>query len=398
MALYTYIFKVYRKGGTIQMIIKDCHIIYKDRIEFGAVKIEAGKIKEINPKINLDEEVIDAKGLYLSPGFIDVHIHGANGCDTMDGTIEALTGMATAIVKHGTTSFVPTTMTMGIGDIQKAIKVIKKLKDEGNTGAHILGVNIEGPFISPKAVGAQNPQHLLFPSISAYKEMVGDCEDVVISITIAPELEGAKELIKYISKKGILCAAGHTGATYEEMQEAINWGISHVTHLYHGMTPFNHRAPGVVGAVFDSDITTETISDGIHSNYAALRMAYKQKGTDKVVLITDAMRACCTEEGEYTLGGQKVIVSKGAARLEDGTLAGSVLTLDKAIYNVYKNCKLPLYEVVKMATYNPAQLCKVETHKGLIQSGYDADLVLFDEDIQIKKVFVKGKSIDPELI
>ena len=158
------------------------------------------------------------------------------------------------------------------------------------------------------------------------------------------------------------------------------------------MTPLNHREPGVVGATFDSDITTETISDGIHISYPALRIAYKQKGTDKVLLISDAMEACCMPDGEYLLGGQEVTVSNGAARLRNGALAGSVLTLDKAIYNVYKNSNYPLYEVVKMASYNGAKHCRVEDHKGLIKEGYDADLVLFDDNISVKKVFVSRKT------
>nr|WP_302595455.1 N-acetylglucosamine-6-phosphate deacetylase [uncultured Cellulosilyticum sp.] len=379
------------------MIITNCHIIYKDRIEFGSVRVEAGKIKAINPKEYGGAEVLDAKGLYLSPGFIDVHIHGANGCDTMDGTIEAINNISKAILKHGTTSFLPTTMTVAISEIQQTLKAIKLLKNGGSEGAQILGAHLEGPFVSPKAIGAQNPRYLERPSIETYKQMVAGCEEAVVSITLAPELEGAKELIAYLKAQGIVCSAGHTMATYEEMQEAIGWGISHSTHLYNAMRPFNHRAPGVVGAIFDSNITTETIADGIHSTYSALRIAYKQKGTDKVLLISDAMMACCMPSGDYALGGQKVIVKDGAARLENGALAGSVLTLDKAVRNVYENCNLPLYEAVKMATYNPAKLCKVDTHKGLIQKGYDADLLLFDEKVQIKKVFIKGQEVYSEM-
>ena len=190
-----------------------------------------------------------------------------------------------------------------------------------------------------------------------------------------------------------MCSLGHTTATYEQTIEAIECGACHSTHLYNAMTPLNHRAPGVVGAIFDSDITTETIADGIHISYPALRIAYKQKGTDKVLLMTDAMMACCMPDGEYSLGGQDVIVINGAARLKNGSLAGSVLTLDKAVKNVYKNCTLPLNEVVKMASYNGAKHCKVDDHKGLIKEGYDADLILFDDDINIEKVFISGKEV-----
>ena len=375
------------------MLIKNCNIVYLDKIEKGSLLIEEGKIKAINPKNLEDENIIDANGKYVSSGFIDVHIHGAGGCDTMDGTGEALNTIAKTIVKHGTTAFTPTTMTVSIDDIKKSMKVIKKLKEEGSEGAQILGAHLEGPFISPKAIGAQNPNHVLAPSIEAYNEMVKDCEDAVVSITLAPEVEGAKELIKYLSEKGIVCSIGHTKATYEEAMESIECGVCHSTHLYNAMTPLNHRSPGVVGAIFDSDITTETISDGIHIAYPALRIAYKQKGTDKVLLVTDAMMACSMPDGEYSLGGQAVRVENGAARLMNGALAGSILTLDKAVRNVYKNSNLPLNEVIKMASYNGAKHCKVDDHKGLIKEGYDADLILFDDEINIEKVFVLGKEV-----
>jgi len=375
------------------MLIKNCNIIYLNKIENGSILIENGKIKEINPIACSDENIFDAHGLYVSPGFIDVHIHGAGGFDTMDGTDEAINVIARTIVKHGTTAFTPTTMTVSIEAIQKSMRVIKKLKEEGTEGAHVLGAHLEGPFISPEAIGAQNPNYLLPPSISTYNEMVRDCEDAVVSITLAPEVDGAKELIKYLSEKGIVCSLGHTKATYEQAMEAIECGACHSTHLYNAMTPLNHRNPGVVGATFDSDITTETISDGIHISYPALRIAYKQKSTDNVLLITDAMMACSMPDGEYSLGGQSVTVENGAARLKNGSLAGSVLTLDKAVKNVYKNSNLPLYEIVKMASYNGAKHCKVNDCKGQIKEGYDADLILFDDDINIKRVFILGKEV-----
>ena len=411
------------------MWITNCQIILKDRIEKGTVRVREGKITriiledktqnehkenlEVNLKRNykdcdnvaLKEEIVDAKEMYLSPGFIDIHLHGAGGYDTMDGNTAALEGIAKAIVKHGTTAFLPTTMTVSIPEINQTLHAIKAFMEDRaqedktqlarkNTkidGAQVLGAHLEGPFVNPKAIGAQNPKYLLLPSIRAYDEIVKGCEDIVVSMTLAPELNGAKELIQYATSKGIVCCAGHTQATYAEMIKATEWGISHVTHLYNAMTPFNHREPGVVGAAFDSHLTAETISDGIHISYPALRIAYKQKSTDEMLLITDAMMACCMPDGKYALGGQAVYLKDGAARLENGALAGSVLTLEQAIYNVYHHCNLPLYEVVKMATYNPAKFCKVEDRKGLIKEGYDADLVLFDENLQVKRVWVKGE-------
>ena len=373
------------------MLIKNCNIIYLDRIENGSVLIEDGKIKEINPS-NVDAtDVIDANGLYLSPGFIDVHIHGAGGHDTMDGTYEAINEISKVIVKHGTTAFTPTTMTVAVENIRKSMEVIKEAKDKGTDGAIVLGAHLEGPFINSKAIGAQNPNFLIPPTLENYNAMVGDAEDAVVSITIAPEIPGAKELIKELSERGVVCAIGHTRATYDQAMEGIKCGCGHATHLFNAMTPFAHREPGVVGAIFDSEITTETISDGIHISYPALRVAYKQKTPDKVLLVTDAMMACGMSDGMYSLGGQDVEVKNGAARLLSGSLAGSILTLDRAVHNVYKNVGLPLYEAVKMASYTPAKHCKVADRKGLIKEGYDADLLLFDEDINIKNVIVGGK-------
>ncbi|SHJ16375.1 N-acetylglucosamine 6-phosphate deacetylase [Clostridium cavendishii DSM 21758] len=375
------------------MLIKNCNIIFLNSTEKGNVLIENGKIKAINPTENYSGEIIDGEGLYLSPGFIDVHIHGAGGYDTMDGTFEAINEISKTIVKHGTTSFTPTTMTVAASDIRQSMSVIAKAKNEGTDGANVLGAHLEGPFISPKAIGAQNPNFLMAPSIENFNEIVGEFEDYVVSITLAPEVDGAKELTKYLSEKGIVVSMGHTKATYEEAKQAIKCGACHSTHLFNAMTPFAHREAGVVGAIFDSEITTETISDGIHISYPSLRVAYKQKTTDKVLLITDAMMACGMPDGDYSLGGQDVVVANGAARLRTGSLAGSVLTLDKAIRNVYKNSDYHIHEVVKMATYNGARHCKIEDKKGLIKEGYDADLVLFDEDINVKYVIVNGKLV-----
>ncbi|MGM9974302.1 MAG: N-acetylglucosamine-6-phosphate deacetylase [Clostridiaceae bacterium] len=375
------------------MIIKNAKLIYLDKIEEGSLKIENGKVTKINPEVHEDEVVIDAEGLYLSPGFIDVHIHGAGGRDTMEGSLDAINTIARSIAEHGTTSFTPTTMTVDKDEVKKAIEAIAKAKSVGTDGANVLGAHMEGPFINGNMIGAQNPKYLAAPSIEAFKYMAGDHEDAVVSVTLAPEVPGAKELIKYLKDKGIKASMGHTQATYDEAMEGIKCGVCHATHLYNAMTPLHHRDPGVVGAIFDSNITTETISDGIHISYPSLRVAYKQKTLDKVLLVSDAMMACSMPEGEYSLGGQKVIVKNGAARLINGSLAGSILTLDKAVKNVKDNTSYELHEIVKMATYNAARHCSVEDRKGKIEEGYDADLILFDEDINIKRVIIGGKEI-----
>ena len=375
------------------MLLKNCNIVFLDRIEKGSLLIENGIIKEINPSETKVQKAIDCKGLYVSPGFVDVHIHGAGGHDTMDGTFEAINEISKTICKYGTTSFTPTTMTMSADDILKSMISIKKAKIEGTDGAIVLGAHLEGPFISPSAIGAQNPNYLISPSYENFESMTGDAIDAVVSITMAPEVEGAKELASILSSKGIRCSMGHTKATYEEAIDGIKHGFCHSTHLFNAMTGFTHREPGVVGATFDSDITTETISDGIHISYPSLRVAYNQKGTDKTLLVTDAMCACGMPDGTYALGGQPVIVKRGAARLENGALAGSILTLNRAIKNLYDNTDYPLYEIVKMASYNGAKYCRVDDRKGQIKENFDADLTIFDENIDVKMTIIGGKVV-----
>ena len=375
------------------MLLKNCNIVFLDRIEKGSILIEDGIIKEINPsEINI-QNTIDCKGLYVSPGFVDIHIHGAGGHDTMDGTFESINEISKTICKYGTTSFTPTTMTMSADDILKSMISIKKAKIEGTDGAIVLGAHLEGPFISPSAIGAQNPNYLIAPSYENFELMTGNAMDAVVSITMAPEVEGAKELASILSSKGIRCSMGHTKATYEQAIDGIKHGFCHSTHLFNAMTGFTHREPGVVGATFDSDITTETISDGIHISYPSLRVAYKQKGTDKTLLVTDAMCACGMPDGTYALGGQPVIVKNGAARLENGALAGSILTLNKAVKNIYDNTDYPLYEIIKMASYNGAKYCRVDDRKGQIKENFDADLTIFDENIDVKMTIIGGKIV-----
>lgn len=375
------------------MLIKNCKLIFSDHIESGSVLIENGKIAAINPAQSIHDIVLDAQELYLSPGFIDVHIHGAGGYDTMDGTYEAINGISKAIVKHGTTSFLPTTMTCPKNEIQKAVSAVHEAKLRGTEGAEVLGVHLEGPFINPQMAGAQNPLYTQAPSASLLKELVGNDFSLIKTITLSPEVSGALEFIQLLKKHHITASAGHSKATYLEAAAGIEAGISHSTHLYNAMTGLHHRDAGVVGAVFDSDITAEIICDGIHISYPSLRVALKQKSPDNILLISDAMMACCMPDGKYSLGGQRVIAEKGVAKLENGALAGSVLTLDQAVKNLYEHTNCKLYEIIKMVSYNPAKHCQVHNKKGLIKEGFDADLVLFNELVEIKYVIVNGKLI-----
>lgn len=371
------------------MIFKDFKVIFPDRIETMSLQIRDGKIISFDPDFS-EDEVMEGNGRYLSPGFIDIHIHGAGNHDTMEASFEAMEAISTTVAEHGTTTFLPTTMTVDVRDIRKAVEAAKEAKGKV-TGATIGGVHLEGPFISEGAIGAQNPNYVIRPTLESFREMVGDDLDLIKNITMAPEVEGALELIPYLRENDINVSIGHTVATYDEAMKGIRAGCNHSTHLFNAMTPFTHRQPGVVGAIFDTDITTETISDGIHVSYPSLRIAYKAKSTDKVLLVTDAMMACGMPDGIYSLGGQDVISKEGAARLSSGALAGSILTMDKAVKNVFDHTNIPLHEVIKMATVNGAKFIGAEKTKGRIGLNYDADLLILSEDLEVEHVFIEGR-------
>lgn len=371
------------------MIFKNFKVIFTDRVEETSVQILNGKIVSFNPDFSQDE-IMEGNGRYLSPGFVDIHIHGAGNHDTMEASFEALDTISRTIAKFGTTTFLPTTMTLDTVSIRKAVEAAKEAKGKVG-GATIGGIHLEGPFISEGAIGAQNPDYVARPTLEAFKEMVGEDLHLIKNITMAPEVEGALELIPYLRENGVNVSIGHTVATYEEAMAGIKAGCNHSTHLFNAMTPFTHRKPGVVGAIFDTDITTETISDGIHVSYPSLRTAYKIKTSDKVLLITDAMMACGMPDGTYSLGGQAVISKEGAARLTSGALAGSILTMDSAVRNVYEHTDMPLHEVIRMASYNGARFIGADKTKGRIAMNYDADLLVLSEDLKVEHVFIEGR-------
>ncbi|MDN5316215.1 MAG: N-acetylglucosamine-6-phosphate deacetylase [Thermoanaerobacterium sp.] len=353
--------------------------------------IEDNKIAAIGKGLSGDN-VINADGNYVSPGFIDIHIHGSAGFDTMDGTFDAINAISKSIAKRGTTSFLPTTMTEDKNKIKNAIKNVYKNKNHVE-GAEILGIHMEGPFINPKQKGAQDEKFILKPTIDNFLELCGDYMDIVKLVTIAPEVEGSLDLIKFLKEKGIIVSVGHTDSTYDEVAAGFKAGITHATHVFNAMKGFHHREVGTLGAIFDLDISAELIADGIHSVFPAIRTVLKLKGKKNTNLITDAMMAANLSDGVYQLGGQDVYVKDGAARLKSGVLAGSTLTLDKAVKNILANTDLSLYESVALASYNSAKVIGVHDRKGLIKEGYDADIVIFDDNIDIKKTIVGGKIV-----
>ncbi len=370
--------------------IKNAKIILKDRVVEGKALAYDEKISGVVAvdSIPADAEVIDAKGGYVAPGFIDIHIHGYLGEDASDGKAEGIRKMAEGIVKNGVTGWLPTTMTVSVAELTKAFDTIGALKEESKSwnGATILGVNAEGPYINASKKGAQAEEHILAPTADFFKKYGG----LIKIATMAPEQDTDFAAIRKLkAETGILISMGHTGATFEQAMEATANGVGHVTHLFNAQTPLTHRAPGVVGAALTADVSVELICDTFHIHKGLFSLIAKVKG-DKLCLITDCTRAGGMPDGEYELGGQKFYLNGIKCLLEDGTIAGSVLKLNDAVRNVLDNTDLPLYEVVNAASLNPATAIGVADKKGSIESGKDADLVIFDENINIQKTIIGG--------
>ena len=351
-------------------------------------------IQHIQTEVPIDCEVIDAKGMYIAPGLIDVHVHGSCGADTMDQTTEAIKLMSAGIAKNGVTSFLPTTMTMSSKDIYGALDVVRECMGQLLNGAKVLGAHMEGPFINMIYKGAQPEQYIIKPSY----QFIKDYTDVIRLISYAPEMDEDYSFTKEVKEKtDITLSIGHTNATYDQTKEAFSLGCSHVTHLFNAMTPLNHREPGVVGASLTSDVFTELIADTIHVNKQLFQFVLDNKGKEKIVLITDSMRGGCMKDGQYDLGGQPVVVKDGAARLESGNLAGSVLTLNKAIYNFLQNTNATVAEVIHMASLNPATSIGVSDRKGSLEIGKDADIAIFDEEMNCYLSIVEGREVYNQL-
>ena len=350
--------------------------------------VDADSVREQN-----DIEWIDAKGAYIAPGLVDMHIHGYLGEDTSDGKFEGLVTMAEGIAKNGVTSWLPTTMTVSVAEINAALDAVRALMKAGENedfkGARALGVNAEGPFINPKKKGAQAETNILAPNA----ELIVNNADVIRIFTLAPEMPGALECIKTVKEKTSIAASiGHTNATYDEAKAGIAAGASHVTHLFNAQTPLAHRDPGVVGAALLSDVTTEMICDDFHINPAVYPLVRGMKG-DKLVLITDCTRAGGLEDGEYTLGGQPIFVKGVECRLADGTIAGSVLKLNHAVRNFMNATGCPVWEAVNAASLTPARAIGVDDRKGSLEPGKDADIFLADDNFEVIATYIGGNKV-----
>lgn len=343
-----------------------------------------------------EEGLVELPNNYVVvPGFIDEHVHGAAGSDAMDGTTEDLNKIAKALASEGTTAFCATTMTQSPKNIIKALEAVKAYKEANHQdGAEVLGVHLEGPFISKDFVGAQPIEYVAQPDVEVFKTYQEASGNSVKIVSLAPEVEGSVELIRYLKSEHIVASIGHTNAKYADVEKAVRAGATTLTHTYNAMKPVHHREVGTVGAGFLFDeLACECICDGIHVSAPAIRLLHKNKPSDKMILITDAMRAKHMPDGVSELGGQVVIVKNGEARLENGTLAGSVLRMNKAVKNVMQFLNLPLEEVVKLASINPAKNLGVDQYLGSIKVGKRADFVILDQDLNVVKTVREGVTI-----
>lgn len=367
-------------------------IILKDRITENCALLFTDKIEGIIEEnlLPADAEIIDAKGGYVAPGLIDLHIHGYLGKDVCDGEEESIRTISKGLLANGVTGYLPTTMTEDMSVIRKALETCRALKEESKNweGSTILGCHAEGPFISESKKGAQDPKYILKPDAAFVKEYA----DIIRTITLAPEedTEDFAAIREICRDTDVVISMGHTSADYETAMAGVNAGVKHATHLFNAMTPLQHRAPGVVGAALNSDVSAEVIVDTFHVDASFYNMLWKLKGR-KLCFITDCLPAGGLPEGEYTLGGQKIIYKGIVCRLEDGTVAGSVLHLNRGVWNVYTNSDIPLYECVNCASLNPATVIGMDKTKGSLDTGKDADIIITDADFEVKKTIIAGE-------
>lgn len=360
-----------------------------------AIVVDGNKIVDILPQEELDKkysniEKIDAEKAYVAPGFIDLQINGCGGVLFNDEiSLDAIETMYKTNLKYGCTSFTPTLITTSSENIKKAISLAKSIEDKKNYG--FLGLHIEGPYISIPKKGIHNPKFIRKADKDVIEEMVKAGKENVRIVTLAPE-NNDKEVISDLATSGINVAVGHSNATYEEVKEKEYYGITLSTHLYNGMSSFNHREPGVVGAVFDSDIKAGIIVDGFHCHFSAIKSAKKIMG-ERLYLVTDAVSPVGTNMEYFYFEGNKVYYKDGKCFGEDGTLGGSALTMIDGVKNLVRHCGLRLEEALRMASLYPAKAIKIDDKFGKIQPGYFADLVFIDKHLNLKKVMANGNIV-----
>jgi len=386
------------KGAVItpKEIIKDGVVVVGDgKIVYAGVSGHMGSGLEPDP---ICATVIDCRGKYISPGFIDVHVQGAGGYDILDGTYDAVNAIAKTLAKNGVTAFLATTVYSKRG--QALFCAVKEAMEKGTDGAEVLGTHLEGPFISPAKRGMIKPENI--KKVPGTKkgarhlfDIIDACDGSLKMMTIAPEIPGAIDIIKKLKKNKVVAAIGHTNATYEEALKGFDAGITHATHMFNAMSALHHRKPGAAGAILTDDrVSAQLIADGKHLHPAVVKLVVKQKGPDKIALITDPMSAAGLPDGKYVYNGLKYEAKNGlAVYCGADTFIGTALTLNKIVKRIVDMGIVDLKDAVRMASLVPAKVLGIEKKKGSLEVGKDADIVVMDKNCNVKTTIIAGEII-----
>jgi N-acetylglucosamine-6-phosphate deacetylase len=371
-------------------LLKNARVVLpdKDKIMRADVTLEGTKIREVGNDLNIPEnsEVIDLEGKYLSPGFIDLQVNGAAGVDFLTCQPEEVKRAGKTWLEHGVTSFLGTIITQGLDEMHAGIE---RLSSSGTP--NLLGVHVEGPFLSEEKRGTHNPAHVREPDRSSFDRIIKNCEEDIELFTFAPEIDGGEQLLNWIKSEGFVPSIGHSTASYETALDFVGKGVNSFTHLFNGMKGIHHRRPGTAGAGLNSSAFTGVIADGLHLHPGAIELVEKIKSEKRVYLVSDAIAAAGMEDGQYVLGDQEITVEDGLAKLDDGTIAGSTLTLDRAVENYVNFSGATLLDAVRAVTLNPARLLGKADQIGTMKEGSRADLVVFDENYEVKYTLVEGE-------
>ncbi|MCO7176267.1 N-acetylglucosamine-6-phosphate deacetylase [Sporolactobacillus kofuensis] len=394
--LYMFGAKIKEKGAMdVSMKIEGCSIYFNNEwINKGSLMVENGKIvgARSNHTDSVSQTLHFPSNYKCIPGMIDMHIHGANGSDTMDATPEALSNIASTLAKEGTTAFLATTITQSVPAIEQAIVNAGQIMGHQHDGeAEILGIHLEGPFINQEKAGAQPVEFIREADCALFDKWQKMSGHAIKEVTLAPETKGGLDLIKHLADQGVVASIGHSNGTHQDVIQAVNAGATQVTHLFNGMRGLHHREPGILGeALIHPQLYTELISDGHHICKEMVDLAFRLKGSERMILITDSMRAKCLKNGVYDLGGQDVYVNDGLALLKSGTIAGSVLKMDQSLKNMLAFTDATLDDIVQMGAINPAQQCGVYERKGSLEEGKDADFIILNEKNELVLTVCRG--------
>ena len=375
------------------MLIKNVTIVTHEKILYNHwIHIQDNTIQSIGKTGDEpeDADVYDAKNQYALPGAIDIHIHGSHGVDAMDGNAAFFNEMAAQLPNMGTTSYLMTTMTESLDIIRHALASVKDYRYE--SGAEMLGIHVEGPFINKKHRGAQNAEYIIKPDVTLMKEFMALTEDKIKIVTFAPEQDKELALAKYLHQNNIIPSVGHSDATYDTLKELEQLGDTHLTHYFNGMRGIHHREPGVAGFGLMGRPFVELICDGIHVSKDMVKFAYNFIGPERLMLITDAMPAQGLEDGTYPFGGQEVVLKNGEARLKSGSLAGSVVSIKESIKNMKEFTNCTWMDIVKMTSYNQSKRLNLND-RGEIAVGMLADIVIYNSEAELQETFIRGKSM-----